>query len=90
VAKNRRTDELVRQEQNCLEAELSVVKVEEVFKGRAEEGENHSVVITFGAKPSDEGKADTAGEGLPPTRGSGLSEDSAIDVDKRVSMRWGV
>ena len=58
------THQLVCQKQNSLETEFAVAKVEEVFERGAEKVEDHGVVVTFSAEPSDEGNADTAGESL--------------------------
>ena len=57
-------DELISQEEDSLEGEFSVAEVEEVLQRRAEEIEDHCIVVTFCAKPTDEGNADTASEGL--------------------------
>lgn len=60
-------DELVGQEQDSLEGELSVAEVEEILQTGAEKVENHGVVITLGTEPTDKGNADTASEGLVDT-----------------------
>lgn len=57
-------DQLVGQEENCLEGEFAVAEVEEILKGRAEKVEDHGVVVTLGAEPPDERNADAACEGL--------------------------
>jgi len=55
-------DELIGQEKGGLEGELSVAKVEQILKAGSEEIENHSIVVTFGSEPTDEGDTDTASE----------------------------
>jgi hypothetical protein len=57
-------DELVGKEQDGLQRELAVAKVEEVLKGRAEQVQDHGVVVTLGSEPADKGDAHAAGEGL--------------------------
>ncbi|KAI3487940.1 hypothetical protein L1887_48023 [Cichorium endivia] len=52
------------EEKDGLEGELSVAEVEEVLEGRAEEVDDHGVVVALLAVPADEGDADTACEGL--------------------------
>jgi hypothetical protein len=55
---------LVCQQENGLEAELAVAKVEQILKGGTEEVEHHGVVITFGSKPSHEWNSDATCECL--------------------------
>ena len=57
-------DELVGEQENGLEGEFAVAEVEEIFEGGAEEVEDHGVVVTLGAEPSDERNADAASERL--------------------------
>lgn len=57
-------DELVGEEQDGLQGELAVAEVEEILEGRAEQVQNHGIVVTLGAEPAHEGNSDTAGEGL--------------------------
>lgn len=64
VGQNRRTDELICQKQNGLEAEFAVAEVEEIFERRAEKVKDHGVVVTFSAEPPDEGHADATRECL--------------------------
>jgi hypothetical protein len=45
-------DELVCEEQNGLEAEFAVAKVEEIPNGRAKKVEDHDVVVALGTEPS--------------------------------------
>lgn len=56
--------QLVSQEEDGLETELAVAKVEEVLEGGPEQVEDHGVVVAFGAVPANKGNADTAGESL--------------------------
>lgn len=58
------TYQLISEQQNCLEREFAVAKVEEVLKGRAKEVDDHRVVVAFGAEPPDKGDTDTTGKGL--------------------------
>jgi hypothetical protein len=57
-------DELVGQQQDGLERELAVAKVEKILQTGSEEIDDHGVVVTFGSKPADKGNADTSSEGL--------------------------
>lgn len=57
-------DELVGEQQNGLQGEFPITEVEKILETGAEEIENHGVVVALGAKPADEGDADTAGKGL--------------------------
>ena len=57
-------DELVGEQEDGLEGELAVAEVEEILEGGAEEVEDHGVVVTLGAEPSDERNADAASERL--------------------------
>lgn len=60
-------DQLVGQEEDGLEREFAVAEVEEVLERRAEEVENHGVVVALSAEPSDEGNTDATGQGLVDT-----------------------
>lgn len=57
-------DELVGEQEDGLEGEFAVAEVEEILEGRAEQVEDHGVVVALGAEPSYEGNAHAAGEGL--------------------------
>lgn len=57
-------NELIGQEENSLEGELSVAEVEEVLQAGAQKIKDHGVVVTFGAKPADERDANSTGQGL--------------------------
>lgn len=57
-------NELVGEQEDGLEGEFAVAEVEEVLEGRAEQVEDHGIVVALGAEPSDEGNAHAAGEGL--------------------------
>ena len=57
-------DELVGQKKDRLEREFAVAEVEQILKTRAKEVKHHGIIVTFGAKPANEGDADTAGERL--------------------------
>lgn len=56
--------ELIGEQEDSLEGEFAVAKVEEVFERGTKEIKNHGVVVTFGAEPPHERDADTAGEVL--------------------------
>ena len=60
-------DELVGQKEDGLEGELSVAEVEQVFQAGAEQIEDHSIVVTFGAEPTNEGDADASSKRLVDT-----------------------
>jgi len=47
------TYHLVSQHQDCLELELPLAVVEQVFQGWAQEVDNHDVVVTFDSEPVD-------------------------------------
>tara|TARA_R110002003_G_scaffold202_8_gene15712 strand:+ start:4601 stop:5092 length:492 start_codon:yes stop_codon:yes gene_type:complete len=57
-------NELVGEQQDCLQRELAVAEVEEVLQGGAEQVQDHGIVVAFGAEPAHEWDPDTAGEGL--------------------------
>jgi hypothetical protein len=57
-------DELVGEEKNGLQRELAVAEVEQILQGRAEQVQDHGVVVALGAEPAYEWDADTASEGL--------------------------
>ena len=57
-------DQLVGEQEDGLEGEFAVAEVEEILEGGAEEVEDHGVVVTLGAEPSDERNADAASERL--------------------------
>jgi hypothetical protein len=57
-------DELIGEQEDGLERELAVAEVEEILQGRAEQIEDHGVVVALSTKPAHEGDTDTAGEGL--------------------------
>ncbi len=51
-------EELIGQHEDCFELEASTAVVEEIFEGRAEEVEDHDVVVAFDSVPADIGDAD--------------------------------
>jgi hypothetical protein len=57
-------DQLVGQQQHRLQRKLAVAEVEEVFQGRAEQVQDHGVVVALGAEPTHERDADATGERL--------------------------
>ncbi|KAI6775375.1 hypothetical protein HG530_002133 [Fusarium avenaceum] len=60
-------DELVGEEKNSLQGELSVTEVEEIFQTGTKKVENHGIVIALGTEPADEGNSNTAGKRLVDT-----------------------
>lgn len=60
-------DELISQEKNGLQRELSVAEVEEVLQAGTEEVEHHGVVVALSSKPADKGNTHATGEGLVDT-----------------------
>ena len=58
------TYELIGQEEDGLETELPVAEVEQVFEGRAEQIDDHGVVVALRPEPTDKGDANTTGGGL--------------------------
>ena len=57
-------DELVREQQHRLQRELAVAEVEEIFQRRAEQVQDHGVVVTLGSEPADKGNTDAASKRL--------------------------
>lgn len=57
-------DELIRQQEDSLERELAVAKVEQILKTGAEKVQNHSIVVALSSEPTDKGNTDTTGERL--------------------------
>lgn len=57
-------DELIGEQEDGLEGEFAVAEVEEILEGGSKEVEDHGVVVTLGAEPSDERNADAASERL--------------------------
>ena len=58
------TYELIDEQEHCLERKFAIAKIEEVFKGRAKEIDNHRIVVAFGTEPPDERDADAASKRL--------------------------
>jgi hypothetical protein len=57
-------DELVGEQEDRLEGEFAVAKVEEIFQAGSEEVKNHGIVVALGAEPTDKWNANSSGEGL--------------------------
>ena len=55
-------DKLVCKEKDGLQRELSVAEVEQVLQTGSKKVQNHGIVITFCAKPANEGDSDTTSE----------------------------
>ncbi len=60
-------DELIGKQKNRLQGEFAIAKVEKIFQTWPEQVEDHGIVVTFRAKPSNERNADTARKGLVDT-----------------------
>ena len=58
------TYQLISKQQNCLEREFAVAKVEEVLKGRTEKVDDHCVVVTFGTEPPNKRDTNATSERL--------------------------
>jgi len=56
--------QLIGEEENSLETEFAVAKIEKILKRGTEQVENHGVVVTFRTIPANEGNADTTCKGL--------------------------
>lgn len=52
------THQLIRQHQNCFQAELSVAEVEQVLQAGPQQIDDHDVVVAFNAIPAHVGNAD--------------------------------
>jgi hypothetical protein len=57
-------NELVGEEKHSLQGELAVAEVEEILQGRAEQVQDHGVVVALSTEPAHEWDTDTASEGL--------------------------
>lgn len=53
-------DELIGQEQDRLQREFAVAEIEQVFQAGSKEIKNHSIVVTLGTEPADEGDPNTS------------------------------
>lgn len=58
------THQLISEEEDSLEGEFAVAKVEEVLEGWAKEVNDHCIVVALDPVPSHERDADTSGKGL--------------------------
>ena len=56
------TYELVSKKKDSFERELPIAEVKQVFKGRAQQVDNHRIVVTFGTEPAHERNANATGE----------------------------
>jgi hypothetical protein len=56
------THQLVCQKEDCLEGKLPVTEVEEVLEGRAQQIDDHRIVVAFGTEPANKRDANTTGE----------------------------
>jgi hypothetical protein len=60
----KKTHQLIGEEENRFERELSVAEVEEILERRAEEIKDHGVIIALCAEPSHKGYTDATRESL--------------------------
>jgi hypothetical protein len=60
-------DELISEEQNGLQRELSVTEVEKILQTGSKEIKNHGIVVALGSEPADKWNANTSSEGLVDT-----------------------
>lgn len=56
--------ELVGQQEHCLQREFAVAEVEEILQAGPKQIENHGIIVTFGAEPTNKGNANTSSERL--------------------------
>ena len=47
-------DQLICQEKNGLQGEPAIAEVEEILQGGAKQVQNHGIILTLGADPTDE------------------------------------
>lgn len=57
-------DELIGEEKDSLQGELSVTEVEKILQTRSEKVKDHGIVVTLGTKPPDERDTYTSCKGL--------------------------
>lgn len=55
-------DQLIGEQQHRFQRELAVAEIEKILQARTEQVEHHGIVITLGAKPTDEGNANASRE----------------------------
>ena len=60
-------DKLIRQQQDGLQGELPVAKIEEIFKTGPEEIQHHGIIVTLRSKPADERDSNTSCQGFVDT-----------------------
>ena len=86
-------DELVSEEEDCLQGELAVAEVEEILQAGSEEVKNHGIVVTLGSEPADKWDTNASCEGLVDTslilklRVLGLD---ALELDGNLLTRYDV
>jgi hypothetical protein len=57
-------NELIGKKKYSLKRELAVAEVEKILQTRAEEIDDHGVVVTFGTEPANERNTNTTSQGL--------------------------
>ena len=57
-------NQLVREKQHCLQGKFAVAEIEQILQAGSKKIEYHSIVITFGSEPTNEGDTDTTSEGF--------------------------
>ena len=55
-------DELIGKEEDGLQREFAVAKVEEIFQTGSKQVQNHGIVVTFSSKPANEGNPNSSGQ----------------------------
>lgn len=56
--------QLICQKKHCLQTELAVAEIEQVFEGWTEEIDHHRIVIAFSSEPTNERNTNATGESL--------------------------
>jgi hypothetical protein len=57
-------NELVREQKHSLQRELPVAEVEQVLQAGSEKVQDHSIIITLCAEPTDKGNTNPTSKGL--------------------------
>jgi hypothetical protein len=60
-------DELIGKEEDSLQRELAVAKVEEIFQTGPKQVQDHGIVVTFSSKPANEGNPNATSQRLVDT-----------------------
>ena len=57
-------NELVGEQKDGLQGELPIAEVEQVLQARSKKIQDHSIIVTFCAEPTDKGDANSTSKGL--------------------------